>query len=90
MAIRPAPFNISLWQPMSGGMNSTLSDSADSIGGTPRARVRPASARPPAGWARDDGPPEPQAVEFEGQEIKGRPDPVRYGDWEHKGIAIDF
>ena len=21
---------------------------------------------------------------------RGRPDPVRYGDWEHKGIASDF
>lgn len=90
MAIVPVPFNIPAHPPILAGMSSTLSDSADSIGGTPRARTRPASARPPAGWVRDDGPPEPQAVEFEGQEIKGRPDPVRYGDWEHKGIAIDF
>ena len=60
------------------------------IGGTPRATVRPATVKPPANWQHDDGPPAPQAVEFTGQEIKGRPDPVRYGDWEMKGIAIDF
>ena len=52
--------------------------------------VRPASVKPPADWQQDDGPPAPQAVEFTGQEIKGRPDPVRYGDWEMKGIAVDF
>jgi hypothetical protein len=32
-----------------------------------------------------------QAVEFP-RELGGRkgPEPVRYGDWEKKGIAIDF
>lgn len=60
------------------------------IGGTPRATVRPANIKPPANWQQDGGPPAPQAVEFTGQEIKGRPDPVRYGDWEMKGIAVDF
>lgn len=60
------------------------------IGGTPRARERPSNVAAPANWQRDDSPPAPVAVEFEGQQIKGRPDPVRYGDWELKGIAIDF
>jgi hypothetical protein len=60
------------------------------IGGTPRATKRPDGVAPPAGWTRDDGPPEPRDVPFEGQEVKGRPDPVRYGDWELKGIAVDF
>ncbi len=62
----------------------------DTIGGTPRARTRPPGTRAPGGWKRDDGPPLPKAVEFVGQSIKGRPDPVRYGDWEKAGIAIDF
>ena len=66
------------------------SSNAPTIGGTPRATVRPASVKPPADWQKDEGPPAPQAVEFTGQEIKGRPDPVRYGDWELKGIAVDF
>lgn len=60
------------------------------IGGTPRATERPANVKAPVDWQHDDGPPAPQAVEFTGQEIKGRPDPVRYGDWEMKGIAVDF
>lgn len=65
-------------------------DNRADIGGTPRARVRPDGVAAPPNWKRDDGPPEPQAVSFEGQEVKGRPDPVRYGDWELKGIAVDF
>jgi hypothetical protein len=32
-------------------------------------------------------PPPPSAKEFNGR--KG-PDPVRYGDWEVKGLASDF
>ena len=62
----------------------------DTIGGTPRAKRRPAGVSAPAHWQKDDGPPAPQAIPFEGQEVKGRPDPVRYGDWELKGIAVDF
>ena len=60
------------------------------IAGTPRATQRPAGVIAPAHWQKDDGPPTPKAVPFEGQEVKGRPDPVRYGDWELKGIAVDF
>jgi hypothetical protein len=55
-----------------------------------RATVRPAHVAAPAHWKKDAGPPAPEQVEFKGQAIDGRPDPVRYGDWEHKGIAIDF
>lgn len=69
---------------------TALAPDAPTIGGTPRARVRPGNVAAPANWQHDDGPPEPAAVAFEGQEIKGRPDPVRYGDWEMKGIAVDF
>lgn len=33
-----------------------------------------------------------KATPKEAKEVKGRkgPDPVRYGDWENKGIASDF
>ena len=62
-----------------------------SVGGTPRARVRPAGVKPPAHWTADSGPPAPQAVPHVPQSPKGdMPDPVRYGDWELKGIAVDF
>ena len=60
------------------------------IGGTPRAISRPATVRAPHHWAASAPPPEPEAVLFVGQEVRGQPDPVRYGDWEIKGIAIDF
>ena len=35
--------------------------------------------------------PEPQPI-AERAEAGGRqgPDPTRYGDWEHKGVAVDF
>lgn len=36
---------------------------------------------------RRDAPPAPLPVELGGR--KG-PEPVRYGDWERKGIAVDF
>lgn len=57
------------------------------------------------GEARPDLPPEAQRALAEAQErrrkaknpdlppeLGGRdgPDPVRYGDWEKKGLAIDF
>jgi hypothetical protein len=67
-----------------------MDDDQPAIGDTPRATQRPAGVKPPAHWAADDGPPTPKAVHHAGQEIKGRPDPVRYGDWEAKGIAVDF
>jgi hypothetical protein len=37
--------------------------------------------------ARKIDPPTPVAKEFNGRQ---GPDPVRYGDWEVKGIASDF
>lgn len=62
----------------------------NSIGGTPRATQRPAGVSAPDYWTNDSAPPAPAAVEFQPQEVRGQPDPVRYGDWEIKGIAIDF
>lgn len=64
---------------------------ATDIGGTPRAVTRPKGVAAPAHWAKDDGPPKPANVTFEPQSPKaGMPDPVRYGDWELKGVAVDF
>lgn len=67
-----------------------LADNDQSIGGTARARRRPNGVSAPAHWQADGGPPAPQAAPYEPQGIKDMPDPVRYGDWERKGIAVDF
>lgn len=67
-----------------------MDDDQPAIGTMARATRRPAGVRAPTHWQADAGPPAPKAVEFVGQEVKGRPDPVRYGDWEAKGIAVDF
>lgn len=52
---------------------------------------RPAYVKPPAYLS--PSPPVPEPAEYvpdpEEAEAKDR-DPVRYGDWESKGIAIDF
>ena len=52
---------------------------------------RPAHLKPPAHLTKSPPIPSPQAVTPpppEGEEQ--RLDPTRYGDWEKKGIAIDF
>lgn len=61
----------------------------ETIGGTPRATQRPAGITVPARWTSEPAPA-PKAIPFVEQAVKGRPDPVRYGDWEAKGIAVDF
>ena len=47
---------------------------------------------PPKYLSKSPPVPEPEPVEHsappEGEE--GRPDPTRYGDWEKKGVAVDF
>jgi hypothetical protein len=53
---------------------------------------RPKHLDPPAQLSPSPPVPEPQAIEpppFPSGE-EDRPDPTRYGDWEKKGIAIDF
>lgn len=52
---------------------------------------RPKHVKPPAYLSKSPPVPKPKAVEA------GKPagedkrlDPTRYGDWEKKGIAIDF
>ncbi len=54
-----------------------------------RAKLPPAAQRALAeADARRAATPEPSLP----RELGGRkgPDPIRYGDWEKKGIAIDF
>jgi hypothetical protein len=57
---------------------------------TARANRRPPSARAPAHW-QPSAPPPPRAprVDADADQPGGR-NPVRYGDWEYKGLAIDF
>lgn len=52
---------------------------------------RPAHVKPPAYLSKSPPVPKPQPVET--KEATDDPlglNPVRYGDWELKGIAIDF
>ncbi|ODU22350.1 MAG: DUF1674 domain-containing protein [Sphingomonas sp. SCN 67-18] len=52
---------------------------------------RPAHAKPPAHLSKSPPVPEPEPVDMGGDKDDplGR-NPVRYGDWESKGIAVDF
>ena len=52
---------------------------------------RPPHLKPPAYLSKSPPVPEPRAAEA-GEEHggpRGR-EPTRYGDWEHKGICVDF
>lgn len=84
MRLKRLQCNFALWPQTS--YNIAMADE-----NTPRATQRPPHVRAPAHWQRDDGPPAPRAVAHEPQSPKGdMPDPTRYGDWELKGIAVDF
>lgn len=50
---------------------------------------RPDHVKPPAHLSPNTPVPAPQAKAKPDKDPMGR-DPVRYGDWELKGIAIDF
>lgn len=52
---------------------------------------RPPHVKPPAHLSKSPPVPEPADVKS-APESDGRdgPDPTRYGDWELKGIAVDF
>lgn len=51
----------------------------------------PAPLKRPAHWSNDPVPtPEPVVATPEHGGRKDGLDPTRYGDWESKGIAIDF
>lgn len=55
---------------------------------TKRATQRPAGFVKPAHWSNDPAP-KPDAPRQQGEEPDGV-SPTRYGDWVHKGIAVDF
>ena len=50
---------------------------------------RPADLTPPVYLSKNPPLPEPQPVAPATEDPLGR-DPTRYGDWELKGIAVDF
>ena len=60
------------------------------IGGTPRAVMRPAHVKAPAGWTNSAVPAPKPIVEDMAEDQPGGRNPVRYGDWELKGVAVDF
>lgn len=60
------------------------------IGGTPRAAKRPAHVKAPAEWAASPVPSPAPIREEKAEDQPGGRNPVRYGDWELKGIAVDF
>ena len=53
---------------------------------------RPKRLDPPPSLSKSPPVPKPEALTETpppaGEE--GKPDPTRYGDWEKKGIAVDF
>lgn len=55
---------------------------------------RPDHVKPPAHLSKSPPVPQPDTVPQELAlpvgEKAGRLEPTRYGDWEQKGIAIDF
>lgn len=50
---------------------------------------RPPHVKPPAHLSKSPPVPKPEAIDRPSEDPLGH-DPVRYGDWERKGIAIDF
>lgn len=50
---------------------------------------RPEHVKPPAHWKKSSPPPIPDPID-KPQVSEETLSPVRYGDWERKGIAIDF
>jgi hypothetical protein len=50
---------------------------------------RPEHVKPPAYLSKSPPVPEPAAAERREEDPLGN-DPTRYGDWERKGIAVDF
>lgn len=65
-------------------------DDDKTVGGTLRATRRPLHMKAPAEWSNSPLP-EPALIREEpAEEQPGKRNPVRYGDWELKGLAIDF
>ncbi|MDQ2764977.1 MAG: DUF1674 domain-containing protein [Pseudomonadota bacterium] len=51
---------------------------------------RPPHVKPPAYLSKSPPVPEPEATPHPASEDPLGRDPTRYGDWELKGIAVDF
>jgi hypothetical protein len=54
---------------------------------------RPAHVKPPAYLSKSPPVPQPDPIDaaVDGDvDYDGKLSPTRYGDWEHKGIAVDF
>ena len=50
---------------------------------------RPAHVQPPAHLSKSPPVPQPDPIDAPARHAEEM-SPVRYGDWERKGIAIDF
>lgn len=72
------------------GAVMTESSPNATIGGTPRAVKRPAHVKAPSGWTNSTVPAPRPIHEDKAEDQPGGRNPVRYGDWELKGIAVDF
>ena len=55
---------------------------------TKRATQRPQPFAKPAHWTNDPAP-KPAEAQKDTEDPDGL-SPTRYGDWVHKGIAVDF
>jgi len=51
---------------------------------------RPDHVKPPAYLTKSPPIPQPAEAEPAVPPESNRPEPTRYGDWENKGIAVDF
>lgn len=67
-----------------------MTESEEMMGGTPRATKRPAHVKAPASWSNSPVPSPEPVQEAKAEDQPGGRNPVRYGDWELKGLAIDF
>lgn len=73
-------------------MNGMTTESSPiaTIGGTPRAVKRPAHVKAPDSWTNSAVPAPRPIHEDKAEDQPGGRNPVRYGDWELKGVAVDF
>ena len=51
---------------------------------------RPDHVKPPAYLSKSPPVPQPEPADKDMETEKDPSNPTRYGDWERKGIAIDF
>lgn len=63
---------------------------SDAGSSSTRARTRPAGVTPPAHWQSSTVPVPYETDLLPAEEQPEGRNPVRYGDWEYKGLAIDF